>query len=129
MTKARIARTVSGSGGSVAGLWLTAYRYESGQVTYYAGADGTDSDGAYAITGLATGDYIVEIDTFGTNYMPEYYQGKATENEADPVSVTEGQVTENIDFVLTLGGVIQGVVTSSGAPVGSVAARPLPSSA
>ena len=66
----------------------------------------------YEITGLPTGTY--KVNTFNLQgYLDEYYNDKPDETSADPVSVTLGGITPNINFTLTLGGIIKGTVTSS----------------
>ena len=70
----------------------------------------TSETGAYTIGGLSTGTYTVRIQTeWGstTNYAAE----------EKTVSVTAGEETSGVDFVLTIGGSISGTVTYNGAPV------------
>ncbi len=71
----------------------------------------TDSTGAYRLTGLESGTYYLQFTH--PDYALSYYNNKRTLAEADPVSVTIGQVTTNIDAALEPGSRIQGRVTSA----------------
>jgi len=64
----------------------------------------TDADGYYTVAGLATGTYRVGIPTCGPgqNYTGGWYDDKAGQESADPVSVTAPADTPDIDFVLEL---------------------------
>ena len=88
-------------------VWVYAYDYTTDS---WAGDAQTGSDGSYTIPGLDTGTYRVEVDTYGTKYISEYYDNKAY-SDATGVSVTQGQETSGINFVLELGGTITGTVT------------------
>jgi RHS repeat-associated protein len=77
----------------------------------------TDASGAYTIPGLSTGSYRVQFAVpyeSTLNYLTQYYNGKTTFSEADPVPVTVGNVTPNIDATMQPGGEVTGTVT--GAP-------------
>ncbi len=66
----------------------------------------TNPAGEYAIVGLLTGSYTVEFRPFEDgHYLSQTY-------EANPVSVTLGSTTPNIDAALTTGGHISGRVTA-----------------
>jgi hypothetical protein len=81
---------------------------------YYVTSGYPDSTGVYTITGLATGSYFVQFDPYGSSadYIGEYYDNKPDLDSADPVAVTEGNVTTGIDAALALGGSINGQVTT-----------------
>lgn len=68
----------------------------------------TDADGAYTISGLTTGDYLVEAKA--TGYLNEYYDGARLLDDATAVSVIEDEETSGIDFVMDEGGTISGFV-------------------
>ena len=77
----------------------------------------TDASGAYTVPGLPSGNYRIQFAPpfeGELNYLTQYYNGKTSEGEADPVSVTAGAVTPNIDASMQAGGEIRGLVT--GAP-------------
>jgi protocatechuate 3,4-dioxygenase beta subunit len=115
---------VLGPGGSVSGtvtdeqenpiegieMGASAYEGEGG----WYGEDETDSNGFYEIRGLSTGTYKIEAcSSCGDGDLPyanEYYDD-ADWKDASPVSVTVGQNTTGIDFVLAAGTSISGTVT------------------
>jgi hypothetical protein len=71
----------------------------------------TDSNGAYEIDALGAGSYKVMFrneDDWG-DYARQYYDGKSWET-ADPVVVTSGHTTPNINAEMSLGGHITGEV-------------------
>jgi hypothetical protein len=76
--------------------------------------------GEYVIASLTEGSYQVEF--FSTSdrlYLTQFWNGKESESEADPVAVTEGAITEDIDAAMQEGGRIAGTVTAAfgGAPI------------
>ncbi len=83
----------------------------------------TESDGNYTLSGLATGNYKLSFfSCFGANYVQEWYANEQTLQAADPVSVTDGQTTPNINAALAHGGTITGTVTNDdGDPVQGIA--------
>lgn len=85
--------------------------------THARGGARTDDDGNYSISGLKTGSYLVSANAPG--YLPQFYNGAADRDSATPVAVTEGSTTPGIDFALSSGGSISGVVTDeeSGDPL------------
>jgi Carboxypeptidase regulatory-like domain len=92
------------------------------QVCAYDGPEGsgrcskTNGSGEYDIGGLATGEYRVEFlppSGSNLNYLRQYYNGKASSGEAEPVSVTVGSSTPNINAALPPGGKITGKVTAA----------------
>ena len=71
----------------------------------------TDLSGNYTVSGLSTGSYRVEFSAgFGGNYIAQFYNGKSTLATADPVSVTAGTTTPDINAALQQGGQITGTV-------------------
>lgn len=80
----------------------------------------TEPDGTYEITGLEPDSYTVnfyqasagDLDS-SSNYLPQYYNDKRDESEAEPVSVTMGHVTTGIDAAMHEGGIISGLVTDA----------------
>lgn len=76
----------------------------------------TNGLGEYAISGLPSGEYIVEfLSPFGSglNYVTRYYKESATIADATPVSVSAGSADTGIDAQLGEGGRIAGVVTDA----------------
>jgi len=77
----------------------------------------TDADGYYTVQAIPTGSYTVYFSSYD-NYVPEYFDNKTSYATADPVSVTAGLTTPNIDAALAPGGTISGQVTDeSGNPL------------
>jgi len=74
----------------------------------------TASDGTYSIPGLSAGIYHVEVH-FGWGPTGTTYANYACEEQV--VTVTAGQDTSGVDFVLTTGGSISGTVTAGTDPV------------
>jgi PKD repeat protein len=80
----------------------------------------SNSAGEYTVVGLATGKYKVEFEaTEGANYLSQYFNGKADESEAEPVSVTAGSTTSGIDAAMVVGGQIVGKVTNAASKAGA----------
>jgi hypothetical protein len=80
---------------------------------YFQGGSGcaeTEPNGEYTITGLKVGEYEVEFSARGRNYLPQYYDGKASSSEAQLVSVAAGHTTPGIDAALQEGARITGEV-------------------
>jgi hypothetical protein len=81
--------------------------------SYYGDATNYMSGSAsYYIQGLPTGSYKVKTSNY-FGYVNFYYDNKSSQASADPVSVTEGATTPSIDFTLSLGGTIEGNVSST----------------
>jgi hypothetical protein len=80
----------------------------SGPASYCAS---TNSSGEYTISGLPTGSYTVSFSDTGASYIGQYYNGKASAGEANPVPVTTGSVTGSINAALVKGARVTGTVT------------------
>jgi hypothetical protein len=80
----------------------------------------TDANGTYIITNLSAGDYRVYA--YAIEYGREFYNDTYFWNDAQPVSVIDGEETPNINFSLGPGGSISGTITSadSGMPLSNV---------
>lgn len=109
------------SGDPADAVQACAYDATSGD---YEGCGYTDSDGEYAIEGLRTGSYRVRfspgaeffapgVPTPNYNYVSQYHDGKATEAAADPVAVTAGATTPNVDAAMHEGGQIEGQIVDA----------------
>lgn len=119
----RIRGTVTrdSDGAPISGLWVYAYDYETGS---WRGSGLTDANGFYEIRRLPTGTYRVQVDTYGTEYLQEYYDDAIDYENATPVNVVGGQQAENINFGLGPGASISGrVVNSSEEPLENVTVR------
>jgi hypothetical protein len=95
-------------------VWVYVYARNTSTGTPY-GVTAYNFDGnstGYTINGLPTGTYKVYTSNY-QGYLDEFYNDKPNESSADLVSVTAGSTHSNVNFTLTLGGVIKGNVTSS----------------
>lgn len=111
-------RVTSSSGAGMAGVTIIATDAAGG--SGYGDAS-TQSDGNYTIVGLSTGSYIIQFSYFGSAYVTQWYNNQTSSSLANPVPVTAGSTTSNINATLYQGGAITGWVTnSSGAGIGSV---------
>lgn len=74
-----------------------------------------DGNGDYALRGLRSGSYKVRFGAGPSNlgYVRQFYSGKATRKEANPVSVAAGSTTSGIDATLQRGGTLSGTVTDA----------------
>lgn len=74
----------------------------------------TGPDGSYRVTGVPGGSYKVQFSGGCGNtgsYIPQYYNGKPTADEADPVVLTAGHVMSGINATMQPGGIVAGVLT------------------
>ena len=71
----------------------------------------TASDGTYTITGLAQGDYRVQVHADDQGLAGEFYNDTPEWNQAIKVSATAATTTASINFSLAGGGSVTGVVT------------------
>lgn len=80
----------------------------------YGGA--TRSDGTYDIPYLPAGSFRVWFSAAQSdqNYLPQYYNGKPSADQADLVTVAQDQTASGIDAHLAPGGQITGTVTDQG---------------
>jgi Carboxypeptidase regulatory-like domain len=72
----------------------------------------TDADGEYTISGLQEASYRVGFHVESNpslNYVPQWYNGKAHPEEADPVALVAGESKE-INALMQTGGQIKGTV-------------------
>jgi len=76
----------------------------------------TDSLGRYKIENLHAGKYYVRAIAKG--YLPEYWQEAATLKEATVVDVQDSLEVTGIDFSLTTGGTLSGLVADAGDSTG-----------
>jgi hypothetical protein len=90
----------------------------------FATCGNANGEGKYTLPGLETGKYKVFFGAPEGNYLGQYYNGKQSYLEADPVSVKVGEEQKGINAALASGGQITGRVVSaaSGAPLANVVA-------
>lgn len=128
-------------GGEIAGVVTNTAHASIADVSVCAGATGsgfsgncaeTNAAGEYTIVGLASGSYTISFAAGGCseeeggcvrqNYLSQYYSGKATSSEANPVTVTAGAATTGVDAELQTAGQVTGHVVSAGthAPLANI---------
>ncbi|HVV50983.1 MAG TPA: carboxypeptidase-like regulatory domain-containing protein, partial [Polyangia bacterium] len=95
----------------VSGVQVSAWR-EASPIESLGSVDFTDAGGRYEISGLPEADYIIQFSPSGQNYVPEYYENKDSNLDADPVHLGQGE-SRTIDVSLTVGGRITGQVVSA----------------
>jgi len=100
-----ISGTVYESDGTTPIYGLIVYAYSDPCDETPIGSDYTDYTGAYAISGLPPGDVYILASTYWIpnnplNYIGEWYNNALSCDDADPISVTAGFNTENINFQL-----------------------------
>ena len=114
----RITGTVTrdSDGAPISGLRVYAHDYDTDQ---WRGSTYTDENGVYEIAKLPGGTYRLQVVTYNTDYIAEYYNNVLDYDGATPVAVTGGQETSDINFGLAIYGRITGTVTrdSDGAPI------------
>ena len=109
---------ISGSVTDLAGtpiqnILVQVYTLENVRVWVASDKAKTDANGQYIIPGLGTGSYKVlfQTNSQSQNYLYEWYNDKNHFNAADPVAVTVGSTTANINAQLGVAGIISGRVT------------------
>ena len=92
------------------------------QSRVFQGETKTASNGTYLVGGLGAGGYQLRFEDCGGNGVEyEFYENQPTFDDANTVSVTEGQITAGIDVALEPEGRISGLVTDiEGNPVAGV---------
>ena len=115
-------RTLNAKGQPVGGIAVSL----SGAGTSRTGGQAvSDADGNYDITGLHVSratSFIVGFNTGGANrtYLGQFYNGAATQDDADAVSVAPGQVV-TVDSHLYKSCSIAGTITDPDGPASGVA--------
>jgi hypothetical protein len=107
--------TKAAGGAAIEGVEVCAYS----KALFLIQCATTDLSGKYTITGLAGGSYEVFFDPEACgeskctplNYVPQDYNEKTVLETPDPVLVTAGETTANINGKLVEGGKISGRVT------------------
>jgi ELWxxDGT repeat protein len=76
----------------------------------------TDPSGNYSMLGVLPGDVVLECDTSGTPFIPQYYTGVYEWRDVTLVNVVESVNTSGRDFTLSLGGILTGTLTVDSSP-------------
>lgn len=95
---------------------IQACAYGTGAEEFVEACAKTNASGEYHIRGLVTDSFKVAFSrpyNSALNYLPQYYNGKSTYEEAEPVSVTAGTTTSGINAALSEGAQITGRVTDA----------------
>jgi major membrane immunogen (membrane-anchored lipoprotein) len=90
--------TDSVTGAGLSGLTVNACPVAGGNCS----SSYTDDSGNYSIPGLSAGNFYVNVDTYGTYYVEQYYNNASDPSSATPVSVSAGVVTSGINFALKI---------------------------
>lgn len=85
----------------------------------------TDAAGRYVLGDLAAGNYVLDFKDENGPYLPQFYRGAASFEQAEVVSVQPNDQRGHVDARLALGGVISGSILFAGdfaPPAATVAA-------
>ena len=109
------------SGQPIAGMEVCAYDAAE-EAGLFGRCATTEAGGEYSISGLSSGEYLVEFSSpygSGLNYETQYYNGVASPEKATAVTVGPETVDIGIDARMREGGRIGGEVTdaSTSAPI------------
>jgi len=78
-------------------------------------------DGTYKLSNLAPGSYKLVFSNFESQYVSQWFSGKATESTATPIVVAKGQNVTGKNITLVKGGSISGTVKNdAGKSLGSM---------
>ena len=80
---------------------------------YYSKTVLTDASGYYSLEGLPAGTFKVQFNNNGLNFISEWYNDKSSLAQADPVVVTAGHITPDINAQMAAGGSLSGRVTNA----------------
>lgn len=108
----KITGTITLTGSFMVSALILAWDAVTIGTDYYATPYSAGSTADYTIKRLPTGTY--KLKTFnGLGYIDVYFNDKVNWATADVVSVTEGATTSGKNFTLSLGGTIEGTVSSA----------------
>lgn len=119
------AQTISGrvtnasTGNGITGVDLDVIDSNGASVAITGGR--TTTNGVYTITGIAPGSYRVRADaSLALGFADEYYSEQFLQSLATTITMPAGGTLTNINFTLTLGYEISGVVTGNGVPLSGI---------
>jgi Carboxypeptidase regulatory-like domain len=99
--------TAAGTQAALSGVEVCAYARDDAEAHKCAS---TESNGEYALYGLAAGSYTVEFSAVTLGYVTQFYDDQTSSVHAQPVSAEAGITKSGIDAELVLGGRIAGRV-------------------
>jgi GDSL-like Lipase/Acylhydrolase family/Carboxypeptidase regulatory-like domain len=99
-----IGKVTAAGGGPLAGVGVYAESTDGGPSAWAY----TAPDGTYTVPGLHAGSYKVAFSL--DDFEFQWYQGKATEPEADPLTLARGEARQHIDVALAPDAALSGVV-------------------
>jgi hypothetical protein len=118
--------TVAATGQPVEGALVTAFATvapDPGDTTPHILSAVTTGDGRYTITGIAVHDYQVRFSLYGSTLATEDYRDAHIGDARTYVTVTDGEITPDIDAALEAGGGITGTIrTTRGWPIAGATA-------
>jgi O-glycosyl hydrolase len=79
---------------------------------FFSSCTSTNAQGEYSFAELASTEYKISFSSYTRNYLTQYYHGKASLAEAEPVAVAPGETKSGINAAMQAGGQITGTVTS-----------------
>jgi len=110
----RLAGAVSGPSGSLEGIDVTAYGWDTTLSAWTVSAYArTDAAGGYLIAGLPAGNYRIGFSDHSAAHVDEFYDDAKTLSEALGVTVADDAVIRGIDAELAQGGRIAGRVSDT----------------
>jgi len=114
---ARVSGTVTGPAGEpLADIWVSPHAgrpipdQPHPYYPYLPSPTTTDEAGRYAFTTLLPRTYTFHFDDPQNRHLDQFYSGAATAADATLIAVGEGEVRDDIDATLSLGGQIAGRV-------------------
>lgn len=115
-----ISGTVTNGGSGLAGICVDVIPMGSEN----GGFTSSGSGGAYTVTGLAAGTYVVYFyagcGSASQNWVPQYWKDALNYEDATPLTVAAGKKLSGINAAMQVGATISGTVTASGSPVDDV---------
>jgi hypothetical protein len=129
----RITGTVTDANGVLAGIGVDVW-HQNGSTPTFVGSTQTNGTGQYTLGGLMGGNYLVATHGYH-GFINEVHNNvacvaqrefgepgecaEATIATGSPVAVTPGGVASGVNFALSFGSIVRGIVTdaSTGAPV------------
>ncbi|HWY91111.1 MAG TPA: carboxypeptidase regulatory-like domain-containing protein [Solirubrobacteraceae bacterium] len=80
---------------------------------FFGSCTTTNAQGEYTFTGLAATEYKLAFSSYSSDYLTQYYHGKGSLAEAEPIAVGVGETKPGINAAMQVGGEIEGTVTSA----------------